>query len=324
MEERADSSQVALEVVDSHTGGEPTRVVVGGMPEFRSRTTLDLREELGRDHDWIRTLCIGEPRGFDAVVGAVLVDSDRDDCEAGIVFFNNVGYLWGCLHGTIGVVETLVHLGRVGAGEIGIETPVGVVRATVDGNGRVSVRNVRSYRSRKSVTVEVPGVGKVTGDVAWGGNWFFLVEGTPGISIEMGNIDALTEFAWKTRQALEENGIAGEDGNEIDHIEIFGPPLDPKKADSRNFVLCPGKAYDRSPCGTGTSAKLACLHAGGKLVPGQIWRQAGILDSVFEGTIEIAEEGGVFPTITGEAFITATGTLLSSQGDPFPWGIPPQ
>ena len=305
----APETPVTLEVVDSHTGGEPTRVVVGGFPEFRSRSMRDLREELARDHDWIRTLCIGEPRGFDAVVGAVLCDSEREDCEAGVVFFNNVGSLWGCLHGAIGVIETLVHLGRAGEGRIGLETPVGVVEAEIDAGGRVTVRNVRSYRYRQAVAVDVPGIGTVTGEVAWGGNWFFLVTEGPVPDIEIGNVEALTDFTWRTRQALGESGVTGEDGLEIDHIEVFGPPSKPGEADSKNFVLCPGKAYDRSPCGTGTSAKLACLQADGVLAPGQTWRQAGILDAVFEGSVELHPDGGVIPTIRGQAFITATGML---------------
>lgn len=315
--------RTSLRVVDSHTGGEPTRVVVEGLPEFSSRSMLDLRDELAREYDWIRTLCIGEPRGFDAVVGAVLCESERDDCEAGVVFFNNVGCLWGCLHGTIGVIETLVYLGRAGEGEIGLETPVGVVRAQVDTEGRVTVRNVRSYRYRKAVSFEVAGIGTVTGDIAWGGNWFFLVTEGSIPAIEIGNVEALSDFAWRIRQALGEQGITGEDGLEIDHIEIFGPPSDPADSDSKNFVLCPGKAYDRSPCGTGTSAKLACLHADGVLGPGQTWRQAGILDAVFEGEVEVHEDGGVIPIIRGRAYITAVGDLVSSPGDPFPFGILP-
>jgi 4-hydroxyproline epimerase len=173
------------------------------------------------------------------------------------------------------------------------------------------------------VPVEIPGFGVVHGDIAWGGNWFFLIEAGALIDVDFANLDALTQFTLSVREALETFGITGEDGGEIDHIEVFSPPAEPALADSKNFVLCPGGAYDRSPCGTGTSAKLACLHADGKLRPGETWRQAGILDTVFAGSIEEASEGGILPTIKGSAFITAESELLIDEADPFGVGIHP-
>ena len=310
-----------VRVVDSHTGGEPTRVVVGGAPEFPGRTPVEIRDLLRRDHDWIRSACILEPRGHDAIVGACLSEPTRDDCVAGVVFFNNIGYLNGCVHGTIGIAVTLAHLGRLGPGAHKIETVTGILSIEVTGHGQVTVQNVRSFRHKASVPVEVPGYGEVRGDIAWGGNWFFLIEAGSLIDVSFRNLYALTDFTCAIRESLDSAGITGEDGGEIDHIEVFGQPSNPTEADSKNFVLCPGRAYDRSPCGTGTSAKLACLHADGKLNPGETWRQAGILDTVFEGSVEEAPEGGIIPTVKGSAYITAESELLIDDQDPFRFGI---
>jgi len=252
------------------------------------------------------------------LVGALVVEPVEPACAAGVVFFNNVGYLGMCGHGTIGLVVTLAHLGRIGPGRHAIETPVGTVTAELHGDGTVSVRNVPSYRFRRGVTVDVAGYGRMTGDVAWGGNWFFLVS-DHGQEIALGNVARLTDCTTRIREALEREGITGEDGAEIDHVELFGPS---ERADSRNFVLCPGLAYDRSPCGTGTSAKLACLVADGRLAPGRSWRQESVVGSVFTGSVEVVD-GAIVPTIRGAAFVTAEATLVLDPRDPFRHGIHP-
>lgn len=302
-----------VQIIDSHTGGEPTRVVISGGPDLGTGTAADQLQVFKTKHDTFRSAVVNEPRGSDVIVGALLVPPADSSCVAGVIFFNNVGYLGMCGHGTIGLIVTLAHLGRIQAGDHRIETPVGVVTATLHGDGSVSVRNVPSYRKAKGVTVKVPGVGPVSGDLAWGGNWFFLVE-NHGQRLEFSNVEALTDLSWKIRQAANEQGYP-----EVDHVELFGPPSS-SLADSRNFVLCPGKAYDRSPCGTGTSAKLACLHADGKLKPGQIWRQESIVGSVFEGTV-LEVDGNIIPTIKGAAFVNSEATLLFNPADPFCWGI---
>lgn len=307
-----------IQVVDSHTEGEPTRVVLLGGPELGGGSLAERRTRMTREHDGFRSAVVNEPRGSDVVVGALLVEPVDKACAAGVIFFNNAGTLGMCGHGTIGVVATLEHLGRMGAGEHRIETPVGTVRATLHGAGRVTVENVASYRHSKGVVVEVPGFGRVTGDVAWGGNWFFLAEGAP-VALRVENRDALTEYTWAIRRALGAEGIRGKDGAEIDHVEVFAES--DSGAGSRNFVLCPGKAYDRSPCGTGTSAKMACLAADGKLKPGAVWRQEGILGTVFEGSYRLGEGGAVIPSITGRAFITGESRLLFDSEDPFRAGI---
>ena len=309
-----------LRVIDSHTAGEPTRVVVEGGPNLGEGSVAEKRERLAAQHDWLRSACVNEPRGYDAMVGALLCEPSEPGCVAGVIFFNNVGMLQGCVHGTIGVAVTLAYMGRILPGVHRIETPVGVVEVNLHKHGRVSVANVASYRHARQVMVDVPGWGTVSGDVAWGGNWFFLIKDQgPGVSA--GNIAELTDFTWEVRKALARDGITGRDGGEIDHIEVFGPPADPVLADSRNFVLCPGREYDRSPCGTGTSAKLACLHADGELQPGQTWRQASILNTVFEGTVERLDDGSVIPRISGSAWVNSEATLILDPQDPFRFGV---
>lgn len=302
-----------VQVIDSHTGGEPTRVVVSGAPDLGGGSVASQLENFRREHDRFRSAVVNEPRGSDVLVGALLVPPAEPGSVAGVLFFNNVGCLGMCGHGMIGLVVTLRHMGRIEAGEHRIETPVGVVTAKLHADGRVSVRNVPSYRKAKSVRVEVSGLGAIRGDVAWGGNWFFLVEDQRW-KLDLNRVEELTDASWRIRQAVNAQGFP-----EVDHIELFGPAQSPQ-GDSRNFVLCPGKAYDRSPCGTGTSAKLACLFADGKVVPGQVWRQESITGSIFEGTVE-AFEDRVIPTITGSAFVTGEARLLLDPADPLCWGI---
>jgi 4-hydroxyproline epimerase len=308
-----------IKVIDSHTGGEPTRVVVAGGPDLGSGPLAGRLERFRTEFDHFRSATVNEPRGNDAMVGALLCQPSDPTCAAGVIFFNNVGYLGMCGHGAIGLVVTLAHMGRVQPGTAcRLETPVGAVDAHLNANGSVTIRNVASYRHAAHVPVEAPGIGTVYGDIAWGGNWFFLCSGH-GQELSLCRVDQLTDFAWRIRQGLEAQGIAGAGGGLIDHIELFGPAT-AAGADSRNFVLCPGKAYDRSPCGTGTSAKLACLHADGKLLPGQTWRQESITGSVFEGTVRVVD-GQLYPEITGFAFVNAEADLLLDPRDPFCYGI---
>jgi 4-hydroxyproline epimerase len=307
-----------IAVIDTHTAGEPTRIVVWGGPEL-GNGSLDARRALFRERfDRFRSAVVNEPRGSDVIVGALLCPPTDPGCAAGVIFFNNVGYLNMCGHGTIGVAVALGHLRRIGAGRHRLETPVGVVAFDYDGECTATLENVPSYRHAAQVPVDVPGHGTVRGDVAWGGNWFFLV-GEHGQDINPGRVEELTEFTWRIRQALVRQGITGAGGGEIDHIELFGPPARPD-AHSKNFVLCPGKAYDRSPCGTGTSAKLACLAADGKLAPGQVWRQESIIGSIFEGSYRL-EHGRIVPRIGGSAYVTAEATLIIDPRDPFGMGI---
>jgi 4-hydroxyproline epimerase len=317
-----------LNVIDSHTGGEPTRLVVSGGPDLGSGTLAERLEVFRTRFDDWRAGIVTEPRGSDVVVGALLCEPDATDCAAGVIFFNNVGYLGMCGHGTIGLVVSLAHMGRIGPGQHRIETPVGIVEATLNPDGSVAVRNVPAYRYRQAVNVEVPGYGGLTGDIAWGGNWFFLVA-EHGRALEARHISELTTFTSAIRDALIAQHVTGADGALIDHIELFAPGSR-EGIDSRSFVLCSGNAYDRSPCGTGTSAKVACLAADGKLAEGAVWRQESIIGSVFEATYRRSsgQSGGqngdgttVVPTITGYAHIMAEGRLCFDERDPFAWGL---
>jgi proline racemase len=302
-----------IRVIDSHTGGEPTRVIVEGGPELGSGPMAGRLERFRREFDRFRSAVVNEPRGSDPVVGALLCAPSDQTCVAGVIFFNNVGYLGMCGHGMIGLVVTLAYLGKLKQGDHRIETPVGIVTASLHGDGSVSVANVPSYRKAKDVTVNVPGIGQVTGDVAWGGNWFFLVKDQL-VPLKRADVEKLLDLTRHIRDALNAQGFP-----DVDHVELFGPAGNPR-AHSRNFVLCPGGAYDRSPCGTGTSAKLACLAADGKLAEDEPWVQESIIGSLFTGRYHRSGDQ-ILPVVTGTAFVNAEATLLLDQSDPFCWGI---
>ncbi|HEY8747399.1 MAG TPA: 4-hydroxyproline epimerase [Tepidisphaeraceae bacterium] len=315
-----DSQLTPIRIIDSHTAGEPTRVVIAGGPDLGAGSLADRLTRFRDHHDHFRSAIVSEPRGSDCLVGALLLDPTDPTCTAAVIFFNNVGYLGMCGHGMIGVMATLSHLGRAAPGVHRIETPVGIVTATLHDPNSVSIRNVPSYLHAKNVSVDVESHGPITGDIAWGGNWFFLVHDHQQ-NLEPANIESLTAFCWKIRRALDRASITGADAKPIDHIELVAPSPTPG-INARNFVLCPGGAYDRSPCGTGTSAKIACLVADQKLKPGQIWRQESIIGSVFEASAEL-HDGQIIPTIKGSAYITSEATLLINPADPFRWGISP-
>ena len=307
-----------IRYVDSHTGGEPTRLALEGFPDL---TALPLRERVAAfrtQHDRYRAALATEPRASDVVVGGFLMPPVEKGSVASVIYFNNAGYLGMCGHGTIGVIATLQHLGKIAEGTHRLDTPVGTVTCTLGAHGRVSIQNVVSYRHHKGIEVDVDGVGKVRGDVAWGGNWFFLADAHDR-ALDLDHVGPLTEFTGAVRRSLASQSITGRDGGEIDHIELFGNPSR-SDYDCRNFVLCPGNAYDRSPCGTGTSARLACLAADGELAEGATWRQESIVGSVFEGSYRKVD-GGIVPTITGQAFVCAEGTAILDPQDPFCWGI---
>jgi proline racemase len=305
-----------IHVIDSHTAGEPTRLVLRGGPDLGGGSLAERARLFGERFDAYRSAIVNEPRGSDTVVGALLCPPARDDCQLGVIFFNNVGLLGMCGHGTIGVIASLAHAGQLRPGAVRIDTPVGPVDANLTAAGEVELVNVPSYRAARAVTIDVPGVGPVTGDVAWGGNWFFLVEHTE-LALELANVEALTDLTWRVRRALNSQGHP-----EVDHVELFGRPR-AAGAHSRNFVLCPGKAYDRSPCGTGTSAKLACLAADEKLAEGEEWVQESVIGSSFRARYRWLDRGGgtIAPVIAGRAWVTAESVLKLDPTDPYCWGI---
>jgi 4-hydroxyproline epimerase len=308
-----------MRVIDSHTEGEPTRVIVDGGPELGDGPIAERRTRFARDFDHVRRFTVNEPHGHDAIVGALLCEPHDKSCAAGVIYFNNVGMIGMCGHGTIGLAVTLAHMGRLKPGRHRLETPVGVVGMELIDERTATVENVESYRLAEAVEVEVKGFGIVRGDVAWGGNWFFLTAFTP-CDLELANLGPLTTAATAISDALKAQGVRGKDGALIDHVEFFAAPQS-GDADSRNFVLCPGGAYDRSPCGTGTSAKLACLAADGKLQPGQVWVQESIIGSRFRASFEPGPNGGVLPRITGRAFVSAESKLVEDPNDPFRYGF---
>jgi len=307
-----------IRVLDSHTEGEPTRVVIEGGPDLGTGSLAERVEVFRREFDNFRSGVTCEPRGSHVVVGALLCPPTNPACSTGVIFFNDVGYLGMCGHGTMGVVRSLAHLGRIETGRHRIETPVGEIETELMSCGCIAVHNVLSYRYRAAVPVDVAGIGRLVGDIAWGGNWFFLVGEHP-FDLKTERHAELVAATHAIRTALADSGITGKDGALIDHIELFGPPESTQNS-SRNFVLCPGASFDRSPCGTGTSAKMACLYADGKLSEGEVWRQEGFLGTQFIGAIK-AQGDAVLPTIRGRAWITGESTLIFDPKDPFAGGI---
>jgi 4-hydroxyproline epimerase len=308
-----------VRVIDSHTEGEPTRVIVDGGPPLGHGSLAKRLARLEGEFDHYRRFAVTEPHGHEAMVGALLCEPHDPACAAGVIFFDNAGYLGMCGHGTIGLAVTLAYMGRLKPGRHRFETPVGIVGVELADGNMATVENVESYRLAEEVSVQVAGLGEVRGDVAWGGNWFFLTSRAP-CDLTLANVAKLTVVGSAIRDALDREGVRGKDGAPIEHVEIFGPPQS-SDANSRNFVLCPGGAYDRSPCGTGTSAKLACLYADGELRPGEVWIQESIIGSRFRASFEPGPDGGVLPRISGRAFVCAESKLVRDPGDPFQYGF---
>lgn len=307
-----------IEIIDSHTGGEPTRLVLQGWPDVEGDSMADRLQYVQENHDHIRKAVVCEPRGHNAIVGALLTPPVNPGSLTGVIYFNDVGFLGMCGHATIGLVETLRFLGRLNSDEVSIDTPVGTVSAKVGPDNSVTIRNISPRVHIKDLSLNVHGLGKVTGDVAYGGNWFYLVNSfSPEISLN--KIDELMATCKSIRNALKENGICGDDDHLIDHVELFSKPTQ-KDAHSKNFVLCPGNAYDRSPCGTGTSAKMASLYEKGLLGIGEKWFQEGVCGSVFNCSLEM-ENGSLVPVISSKAYVTSRSTLFLNEEDPFCWGI---
>ncbi|MBI5716795.1 MAG: proline racemase family protein [Burkholderiales bacterium] len=322
------STPAPTRIIDSHTGGEPTRLIVSGGPELGGGTMAERLARFRQDHDHWRRALATEPRGNDVIVGGIVTPPVLAGSHCGVIYFNNVGFIGMCGHGTIGLMATLAYLGRVPAGVHAIDTPVGTVRAELHADGGVTVANVPAWRHARQVAVQVPGHGRVHGDVAWGGNWFFLCH-DHGLPLRPADIPALLEFSGRVRRALVAAGITGAGGREIDHIELLGPP-EVAGHHGRSFVLCPGGAYDRSPCGTGTSAKLACLAADGELAPGAVWHQESVIGSVFAARYEPCDasaheatqgHAAVLPFIHGRAHVTLDARVVFDPSDPFAWGL---
>ena len=308
-----------MHVIDSHTGGEPTRVILDGGPDLGTGPLSERAAKLATEHrDFYRSVIL-EPRGQAAMVCALLVEPVDPTCVTGVIYFDAKAVLGMCGHGTIGLAVTLVHMGRIGLGRHRIETPVGVVTVDVRDANTVTVTNIESRRSRTGVAVEVAGVGTVTGDIAYGGNCFFIVDPGP-VPVTASNIRQLTDVAVTLRESLRAQGIGCASDMPVDHVIFYGPAETPG-AHSRNFVLCPDDDYDRSPCGTGSSARLACLAADGRLAEGEEIVQESVIGSTYLLSYRKGPTGGVIPSITGRAYVMAESTLIFLPEDPFRQGI---
>ncbi len=327
-----------IQAVDSHTAAEPTRVITGGLPMVRGATMADKCDELKRLHDPIRRSLVLEPRGHAAIILAYLLPPTRDDADLGVVFANDAGYLGMCGHGAIGLATTAVAMGLVPTvepvTEIVLDTPVGLVKCRVAVEGgrpkNVTITNVPSFLYRQRVVVDVHGFGKVAADIAYGGNWFAFVEADQlGLVVEKAHISVLMQAAVAIREALVRDGVRGvhpDSGEEeiIDHVKLF-VPLEGEHHGARALTLCPGTAYDRSPCGTGTSAKLAVLHAKGELKTGEHFDSESVLGTRFSARVIEETTVGKFPAviaeITGSAWITSFATFVIDPDDPCRHGI---
>jgi len=304
-----------IRVIDSHTGGEPTRTIVSDVPLVGSSVAERLTDMQNRFDD-LRKALIHEPRGSEVMVGALLLPPIDSRNTAGVIFFNNVGYLGMCGHGTIGVVETLRWLGKLQPGVHVLETCVGEVQVLLHEDRRVTLDNVPSYRIAKDLPVTLSSGETLLADIAYGGNHFALVDISHTDSMSRGPnilIQLSTEILQLVRHSYPD----------VDHVELFDRPSSPKW-NSRSFVLCPGGQYDRSPCGTGTSAKLACLAADDKLSPGEIWHQESYIGSVFEASYQWVDKvsKSIRPSITSRAFVNGDLQIIVDPEDPFCWGIP--
>ncbi|MGI9177053.1 MAG: proline racemase family protein, partial [Pirellulales bacterium] len=307
---------------DSHTIGEPTRVVVD--ETFAAALALGdgsvrRRRDLFRErYDHVRRALVGDPRGAVAMVGVVLVPPHDPACRLGAFYFNRVGYLDMCGHATIGLAVTLGSLGRIEPGSFRLETPAGSVGVTWHGGIDASFECVPPRRIHRGLAVDCGSGQTVTGDVATSGLWFYLCR-DHGIAVTPAEIPRLTDLAWTIRRGLEARGITGDGGEIIDHIVLLGPPSTSGN-DGKAFVLCPDGAFDRSPCGTGTSALVGCLHEDGLLAEGRTWRQESVLGGIYEARVR--REGEILvPTVRGQAWITAESELRFAIDDPYRTGL---
>ncbi|TLP46886.1 hydroxyproline-2-epimerase [Cohaesibacter sp. CAU 1516] len=308
-----------MHVIDSHTGGEPTRVILDGGPDLGSGSLSDRAQRLATDHQALYRAIMMEPRGQPAMVGALLVEPTDESCVTGVIYFDAGAVLGMCGHGTIGLAVTLAHLGRIDIGTHRIETPAGIVEVTLTDRNTVTVRNIESRRVAKDVSITLDDLGTITGDIAYGGNWFYIIDPSP-VAVEPSNLRALTDTAISIRTAINERQQADQTGIEVDHVIFQGPSPKPD-IQSRNFVLCPDDTYDRSPCGTGSSARLACLAADGLLAPGEEIQQESIIGSHYQLSYQPGQAGGIIPQITGQAYIMAETKLIFDPSDPFRDGI---
>ena len=322
--------------IDGHTCGNPVRLVAGGGPLLEGSTMMERRAHFLAEFDWIRTGLMFEPRGHDVMSGSILYPPTRPDCDIGILFIETSGCLPMCGHGTIGTVTMAIEHGLVKPktpGVLRLDTPAGLVvaeyRQVGDHVEEVRITNVPSFLFAENLTVECPVLGEIAVDVAYGGN-FYAIVGPQENFRDMADHSAADFIAWSpvVRQRLNEKysfihpenpGI-----NRLSHMLWTGAPVSPE-ADARNAVFYGDKAIDRSPCGTGTSARMAQLHARGDLKAGDDFIHESIIGSLFKGRVEsettIDGKPAIIPSIGGWARMTGLNTIFIDDRDPFAHGF---
>jgi len=322
--------------IDGHTCGNPVRLVAGGGPLLRGSTMMERRAHFLAEYDWIRTGLMFEPRGHDVMSGSILYPPTREDCDVAILFIETSGCLPMCGHGTIGTVTMAIENGLVKPktpGVLRLDTPAGLVTAEYRQEGdyveEVRITNVPSFLYAEGLTVECPDLGEISVDVAYGGNFYAIVEPQANYR-DMADYSAGQLIAWSpvVRQRLNEKYSfehpVNPAINRLSHMLWTGAPTHPD-ADARNAVFYGDKAIDRSPCGTGTSARMAQLHAKGRLKAGEDFVHESIIGSLFKGRVErevsVANKPAIIPSIGGWARQTGFNTIFIDDRDPFAHGF---
>lgn len=322
--------------IDGHTCGNPVRLVAGGGPRIKASSMFERRQKFLEDFDWIRTGLMFEPRGHDMMSGAILYPPSSDDFDVGVLYIETSGCLPMCGHGTIGTVTMAIEEGLLKPATPGVarlETPAGLVTAeyTMDGDHVASVRltNVPSFLAAEGLEIDCPEFGRLTFDVAYGGNFYAIVEpqqNFPGVGKVP--VDQLVRVSPQLRTLLNEHFDMVHPENPeikgISHVQWTGPAADPK-ADARNAVFYGDKAIDRSPCGTGTSARMAQLFARGDLKVGDSFVHESVIGSLFTGgvkeAVSVGNKPGIVPTVEGWAVKTGTSTITLDERDPYMTGF---
>jgi len=326
-----------IHAIDSHTMGEPTRVVVGGVPNIPGKTLPEKKAYLEKNMDYLRKAIMHEPRGHNDMFGSILVQPVSDEADIGIIFMDGGGYLNMCGHGTIGASTIAVETGMVPKvepyTELTLEAPAGLVkvRATVE-NGKVkeiTFRNVPAFLYKQDVKINVPEIGEITLDISFGGSFFAIVDAKQlGVKIVPENATKLKDIGLKIRdivnKEIEIQHPTLEHIKTVDLVEIYDEPTNPE-ATLKNVVIFGEGQVDRSPCGTGTSAKLATLYAKGKIKEGELFVYESIIGTMFKGrvvgTTKVGDFDAVIPEITGSAYITGFNTFVIDEDDPMKYGF---
>ncbi|MCX7884843.1 MAG: proline racemase [Caloramator sp.] len=326
-----------INAVDSHTMGEPTRIVIGGVPVIPGKTMPEKKAYLEKNLDHIRTAIMHEPRGHKDMFGSIITQPTKEEADLGIIFMDGGGYLNMCGHGSIGALTVAVELGMVPVKEpytdVVLEAPAGLVKGKVkveDGKAKeVSIVNVPSFLYKQDVEVDVPEVGKLTIDISFGGSFFALVKSSDiAIDICTSNAQKLCDVGMKILKAVNEQVKVQhpvlEHIKSVDLVEIYGPAKNPK-ATLQNVVVFGQGQVDRSPCGTGTSAKLATLYAKGQLKINEEFIYESITGTMFKGRVleetKVGDYKAIIPEITGSAYITGFNQFIIDPEDPLKYGF---